>query len=283
MNINTFLVDTIFCWKGIFLKSICIKTNNQELKNYLLKKFDSLNLDSVYFSCLKFKLYDNVIIHYTGKNIDLFLQNVSSILSNSIVELFEKSIIYKMLCNNYFYFSHLELKQIFKICNEELEAENDFLKLNTLKYAFYQYFLDNKCLVYEGFIYFRLGEYLKYLDSFIDIAVNKFIVDREYLQFVDVIKSYINSKPADINLIHLIYKGNNSILLDEYKKVIELSDDSLNNPYISDISFSSNDYALNTLLTIIPRKLIIHTLEENDEFINTLKLIFEKRVEICKE
>ena len=52
--------------------------------------------------------------------------------------------------------------------------------------------------------------------------------------------------------------------------------------YLSDISFSSNDYMLNSLLTLLPRKIYIHLIDNCiDEFINTLNLIFEKRISIC--
>ena len=53
--------------------------------------------------------------------------------------------------------------------------------------------------------------------------------------------------------------------------------------YLSDISFSSNDIALNTLLNLLPKKLKIHVINKEDEFINTLKLIFDNRVEICTD
>ena len=53
---------------------------------------------------------------------------------------------------------------------------------------------------------------------------------------------------------------------------------------MSDISFSSNDYALNTLLNLVPKKIYIHLLDgESDEFINTIKLIFEDRVEFSSD
>ena len=58
----------------------------------------------------------------------------------------------------------------------------------------------------------------------------------------------------------------------------------LNAKYISDISFSSNDYALNNLLTLLPQKIYIHLANSyEDEFINTLKLIFNDRIFICKD
>ncbi len=41
---------------------------------------------------------------------------------------------------------------------------------------------------------------------------------------------------------------------------------------------------LNTLLNILPKKIYIHLIDkEVDEFITTLQLIFENRVQICKD
>ena len=58
----------------------------------------------------------------------------------------------------------------------------------------------------------------------------------------------------------------------------------LDSKYVSDISFSSNDYTLNALLTLLPKKIYIHIINgTEDEFINTLKLIFDNRVYICND
>ena len=51
--------------------------------------------------------------------------------------------------------------------------------------------------------------------------------------------------------------------------------------YLSDISFSSNDYSLNTLLNILPQKLYIHVLDKTDEFIDTIQKIFKSRAVLC--
>ena len=105
----------------------------------------------------------------------------------------------------------------------------------------------------------------------------------EYLEFIELLKTYIQSKPIGANTLHLVYNNQASMVLDENKNLIEPDGEIFKHTYLSDISFSSNDYALNILLTIIPKKLIIHTETEDDEFINTLKLIFENRVVISKE
>ena len=73
-------------------------------------------------------------------------------------------------------------------------------------------------------------------------------------------------------------------MLDENKNIIKIEDDLLNSKYLSDITFSSNDYTLNTLLNLVPKKIHIHLVDENiDEFINTIKLIFEERVDFCND
>ena len=51
--------------------------------------------------------------------------------------------------------------------------------------------------------------------------------------------------------------------------------------YMSDISFSSNDYALNTLIGKLPQTIHLHLISPKDEFINTLELIFGEKIKIC--
>ena len=95
---------------------------------------------------------------------------------------------------------------------------------------------------------------------------------------------YVNSQKSTCDIVHLIYNNESSILLDKDKNIINVSDDVFKAKYLSDISFSSNDYALNSLLTLIPKKIYIHIIDNCiDEFIHTLSLIFESRVEICTD
>ena len=68
-----------------------------------------------------------------------------------------------------------------------------------------------------------------------------------------------------------------------YKNQINISDDIFKAKYLSDISFSSNDYALNSLLTLLPKKIIIHLIGPMDDFINTLQTIFGDNVTLCTD
>ena len=138
-------------------------------------------------------------------------------------------------------------------------------------------------MILEGFVHFRLPDYEETLEEIVDFAVNQFIIEKEYTEFINLLKVYIDSKEPQTKLVHLIYTNGESILLDENKNVIVLDDYIFNAQYLSDISFSSNDFALNTLLTLLPKKIEVHLISLEDEFIHTLKLIFSNRISICTD
>lgn len=271
------------------MKSLCIKTNNSDLLKYLLNELKELEIDNVCFSLRQFKHYKNIIIHYTGENETLFLEKISSILSLLVIDELEETFINKIILEHYFYFDCNERKDILNLCFDIMS--NDFSdifdkKFKLLYNVFYNFLLDNKSLYLQGFTNFRLKSYFKVLDDIVAEAVNCFVVEKEYLEFVSLLKLYINSQDSSCNLVHLIYTSNEeeSILLDENKEIINISHDNLNAKYLSDISFSANDYTLNTLLTLLPKEIYIHLIDDYiDDFINTLITIFENRVHLCTD
>lgn len=268
------------------MKTLCIKTNHPKAINYLLEKLKNLELDDVCFSYHKFKIYHNIIIHYKGKDIELFLSTISHLLVFLVLDLFEDTITRKILQNEYFYFDSTEKKQILDKIEEIYLDEPSRVsnKENTLFQIFYDFMNHNPKLFLKGFITFRLKKYIYVLENIIDYAVNQYLIEKEYTEFVSLLKLYINSEESKIELVHLIYNPQESILLDKDKNMIKTDINLLNAKYLSDISFSSSDLVLNTLLNILPQKIYIHLMdEEKDEFITTLELIFENRVSICRD
>lgn len=152
--------------------------------------------------------------------------------------------------------------------------------VNIITNEFFKFFQENKYVILDGFVNFKLKEYLKELDSLVDMCVNKFIIEREYNEFIMLLKDYIQNTPSNTKELHLVYKNEKSVLLDENMNPIEINKNAIPKQYLSDITFSSNDLNLNAILTLLPEKLFIHSEQKEDDFINTLKMIFENRVEI---
>ena len=84
----------------------------------------------------------------------------------------------------------------------------------------------------------------------------------------------------DSKQVNLIYVNNEAILLSEDGNLIDL--DVFDSKYLSDISFSNNDYVLNTLVGLIPNRIILHLISPKDNFIKTIELIFGDKVMYCK-
>ena len=269
------------------MKSICVKTNNENLLNYLLNELDYIEIKPVIISTNKFKNYNNIIIHYRGNESKKFIHEVSCILSCLVIDELEEAFIKKIILKNYFYFDFNERKHIVEMCFDIFADDFNLYfdkKYNCLINAFETYLTTNKSIVLDGFLNFRIKDYISILEEVVDEAVNNFVIEKEYLEFISLLKMYVNSQNSTCDVVHLVYNNENSVLLDKDKNVIDVSDDVFKAKYLSDISFSSNDYALNSLLTIVPKKIYIHLLDNCiDEFIHTLSLIFENRVEICTD
>lgn len=276
------------------MKTLCIKTNNNKTIDYLLDNLNKTDLAEISFSCHKFNIYNNIFIHYKGNNENLFFSSMSNILSFLVLDVYEDSITKSILQKEYFYLDQFEQKVVLdKFYENRLESIDDFeIKENILYEAFYDFIknsVSNICckLYLKGFITFRLKQYIDKLESDLDSSVNQFLVEKEYQEFVSMLKAYINSEGYNSDFVHLIYRNSNknvdAVLLDKNRNVIDTSINLLGAKYLSDITFSSSDMILNTLLNLLPRRIFIHLsdVDDEDEFICTLEAIFDGRVALC--
>ena len=269
------------------MNSLCIKTNNEKALEYLQNEFSTFNMLNVSFSCNEFKLYKNIIIHYTGIDKELFYTKLATIFSYLVIDNFESDIIKDMLISNYFYFDNFEFQKILDICEENL-CDEEFSFQNrqlALFDAFYNYIIEHHSIVLSGFINFRLFNYRYILEDLLNLSVNEFLVEREYLEFTSLVKLYIESQLPRSSKLHIVCFNSDTFLLDENMKKIDIDKSDLNAKYLSDVSFSDNDYILNTLLKLLPAKIYLHVSSSSIDlnFINTLKLIFDSRFEICTD
>ena len=262
------------------MKSYCIKTDNKEIIEYLLNKISKLDTPNIYYCNKSFKIYENVILHYKDNNIEQFKNLVAQLITEVIIKFYQEKILRRIINVNYFYFDEFERKIILENCDECISQEEEEIT-ETIFIGVQEYILEHRNIVVEGVANFRINEYIKILDNIVDMAVNKYIIEKEYREFINLLKVYVNSTSSKTDMLHLIYTNGESILLDKDKNIIQVDYNLNNAKYLSDITFSSNDIALNTLLSLLPKKIEVHLINGEDEFINTLKLIFENRIKIC--
>lgn len=270
------------------MASFCIRYKDKNIIDYLEKSILNIKEELI---IKKYYLEESkIVIYYNEKNNNEILLFLANIITMCILEKFENIIVRKMILQNYFYFEKKELKKIIMLSedilnsNMNVEYENDLYNLNLknqkLKDCILDYVMENTEVNLLGLITFRIKEYLKYLDIAIDIAVNKFIIDKEYINFINMLKIYVDMEPSKIDIVKIIYNNDDVKLLDKNNNEIEYYEKNNRLELISDINFSSNDYIFNCILSLIPKNIIVYTLNENDEFINTLKRVFRERIQI---
>ena len=49
------------------MKSFCIKTNNEDILDYLLSRTKEIDFEDLTYCKKKFKIYQNVVIHYQDR------------------------------------------------------------------------------------------------------------------------------------------------------------------------------------------------------------------------
>ncbi len=268
------------------MKSIAIKTNNSQTIEYLKNNLKKIYLKDVYFSCKNFKHYTNIIVHYKGDDTQEFLKEVSTILSFLVIYEFEEVFFRQIISKDFFYFSKEERSVILDNCFNIIIDSDTIIKekFEILFSSFLNYVIEHKNIFLSGFINFRLQSYWDVLERIVEDAVNSYILEKEYNEFISLLRLYINSSETIEDVLHIVYSKDFTIMLDSNKNIIDNSQNAFKAKFLSDISFSTNDYTLNTLLTLLPEKIYVHLIDNKiDEFITTLSLIFEKRLEICTE
>lgn len=260
--------------------SICLKSNNIFSLNSIENYLDNTELPEIYYSQKKFKHFNNIIIHYKGHNEKLFYKVFSNILSKYIINFYEKHFIKQQLAFDFFYFSIQDKRRIQDSAIETMNIESNVVKkMNILRDCIIEYFSKTSSCNLDGFINFRLYDYKNFINLILENVINDYIIQKEYAEYVNLLQEYINMQTPQTESIHLIYSNDTKILLDDSKNII--ANTSSPQIYLSDISFSSNDFILNSLLNLLPKKIFIHLGTEEDNFIKFLKLIFKDKFIIC--
>lgn len=158
------------------MKSVCIKTNRQDVIEYLIETLESLPI-SICLSNYRFKIYDNVIIHDLARNDEEFYEAMSLVICYAIEEFYEKEIIRKCIQKNYFYLNEAEKEYVWKISMQIMRLPDEKIgnKRQLLEKLVKSYIKEHKSIVLDGFMNFRVKEYKQLLENIVEVSVVSFL------------------------------------------------------------------------------------------------------------
>ncbi len=234
-----------------------------------------------------------------GMHNDKFLQSykilkaiISNTLGDYIISQYEEKLISRIINSNYCYFNSMERGEILNLAlkiikNEEKSFINSLFKMrrrNIIVRKLSEYFEYSNNLILEGFVNFRLKEYIKDLEDIVDRAVDDFLMDREYKEFIRLLRYFVEIQSPKYDTIHVIveYDGKYTVL-DEMKN--EITNECIHE-FINDIpeeEINYDDLLVSSLITFAPKKIVIHSKGQlkNKELLETIKNVFSGKVSFC--
>jgi putative sporulation protein YtxC len=214
---------------------------------------------------------------------------IANCIADIIIEEWEARLIRKIVRENYFYYNEEEKQSILKKAKEILNPDEINLSqreqrrervMNKIKT-----YLDlHKDLILEGFINFRLKDYQEELEQIVNSAVDEFMLEKEYMEFIRLLKYFVDIQEPRIEKIKIIFKKDDRfVLLDSKYKPLkhECLEGLMLDLHENEINY--DDLLISALITMAPREVELH-LEEGvkpGDTINTIHNVFGSRVSKC--
>ena len=265
----------------------------QELKEVLKKKDIVIGIvesqDGV-THIVKLICDDKGYNEMTCNKINLYVSNV---LYNIVIQKYREKELFQFLTDNYFFLKHNEIleveEEIMKVLlDKDIPKDELFIycsnKINNILLKIQSCIEENREININGFITFRMRELREDIEEIIDKVVEKYMVEKEYKEFIRLLKYFVDIQESKIEEINLVIKKNGSYsIYDGYGTDIfeslweELSDCKLG------IDANMEDILISGLITNAPKKIMIHKKEncKNKEFIDTIISVFGERVVFC--
>lgn len=213
---------------------------------------------------------------------------LASGIARYIVEVREKEIAMELAGKEY-PFSSDEEKQAVEECVSGLLAGSDRdvrsareRRMKGIQAKLAQYLQTNSYLDLDGFIRFRLQEYRNQLREEIDTAMEEYLLDQQYEQFIRLLQSFVKFQEPLTPLVHLMHKGEQdfSVLNEQFTKINATVPGGVV-AQMADQEMELEDRVVSTLISLSPCRILIHTRQPESLIISTIRRIFGERVQLC--
>lgn len=257
----------------------------------LISRFDNE------FKTCKFNYKINNKGNITFLGCDNYDQNISpqefknllaNIITDAIIEDWAQILIKRIIRDHYYYFNEEEKINIREKALELLKNDSfsykPLIRKNSIAQRVTEYLERHQEIVVEGFVNFRLKDYILEIEDIVDAAVDDFLLEKEYLEFIRLLRYFVEIQEPKVNEVHILLDKNNAFkLVDRHGKLIE-------NEYMDGFSIelmnssiNYEDLLISALITLAPRVVVIHltNLNEPKDTVKTIKNVFGKRAKEC--
>ncbi|WP_446897588.1 putative sporulation protein YtxC [Clostridium sp. LBM24168] len=223
---------------------------------------------------------------------NIFNIYVADILYNIMIDEFYRKEIDNFLNETYFFLKSEEMEHVKKeslnctkgnisiIDSDSIYCIN---KKNSIIEKIIKCIDENNNINIEGFITFRMKNILNDFESIVDRVVEKYMVEKEYDEFIKLLKYFVEIQESKIDYLDIFIEDSGNYVIrdgngeDITDKLFSELDECRNN---KDATFE--DMLISALITNAPGRICIHSIEncKNEELIDTIQKVFTDRVEL---
>lgn len=225
----------------------------------------------------------------TGNPLEIFRYYIARALADLILGEVTLQALPKILHHNYAQFGEEDRDDILARARHLLDNPDSdgrglvrqINRRNQILFRLLEYLDLHDELVVEGFLRFRLKDYFRELAETIDRAVEAFMADREYREFVRLLRYFVELQEPRLPEVHVVVRPDGLYrLLDEHGRVVE--NDYLEGPMVKMVQqeINSDDLLLSALITLSPRRVVLHA-GPSPRVCETIRSVFGERVEVC--
>lgn len=147
------------------------------------------------------------------------------------------------------------------------------------------YLGDETRLNLRGFITFRLKDYLDDLEDAVDRAIDDYLLEREYAEFIRLLRYFVEAQSPRTDVVHVTVNREGAFRLfdGDHQPVDggnlrEFIVDTLD----SEVAYE--DFLVSALISLAPQDIVIHDRHGagDQESITTVQNVFRERVRHCK-
>jgi putative sporulation protein YtxC len=152
-------------------------------------------------------------------------------------------------------------------------------RVQPLKTELVEFLLESQRLNLEGFMRFRAAPYRVVLINAVEQAVDQYLADLQYQEFVTLLRGFVAIQPSSADLLHVVFNHDGHFeVRDRSFNVLEFGS-SEPGGLRSDAELP--DALLTVLVTVAPKALVVHSHGIRETWVKTLENIFQDRVVTC--
>lgn len=223
----------------------------------------------------------------------LFKHSLANVITDVILNHWEEPLVREIIQENYYYFAEEDKDLIYRGTLSHINQGRDGRKDGSLRcivrksrilQKVIEYLSGSNQIILDGFIKFRLKEYVNELREAADQAVDDFLIEREYREFIQLLRYFVEIQEPRYELVHIVIRdGKNYSLFDENLQGIKANSLEGCVMELSNNEMSYDDLFVSMLITLSPRNITIHRTGETQIplAVDTIVNVFEGRVSWC--